>query len=179
VCYAPRPCSARSSFLALFIAVAALLTIAPRLGIAYPISLVIGGLLLGLVPHIPRVEVDPDLRGLRANLGIIGSLAIGLIIATAVAAAFVPRALIPGPHGSVALALGAIVALCRRLLRRPAPESGRWSPRAGRSPPEGCESWRRSDRDTGRKIAGRGANAFDISLCHNTGAVIAASVHVR
>src|SRR5262249_57367005 len=47
--------------LALLIAVAALVTIARRLGIAYPIFLVIGGLLLGLVPGTPRVEVDPDL----------------------------------------------------------------------------------------------------------------------
>jgi monovalent cation/hydrogen antiporter len=115
--------------LALLIAVAALVTIARRLGIAYPIFLVIGGLLLGLVPHTPRIEIDPDViflvvlppllyiaafftpvRSLRANLGIIGSLAIGLVIATAFAAAGVARALIPGLTWPVALALGAIVA---------------------------------------------------------------------
>jgi len=81
--------------LGLLIAVAALVTIARRLGIAYPIFLVIGGLLLGLVPGVPRIEIDPDLiflvvlppllyiaafftpvTSLRANLGIIGSLAI-------------------------------------------------------------------------------------------------------
>src|SRR6266508_2513789 len=92
--------------LALLIAVAALVTIARRLGIAYPIFLVIGGLLLGLVPGTPRVEIDPDLiflfvlppllytaafftplRSLRANLGAIGSLAVGLVVATAFAAA--------------------------------------------------------------------------------------------
>ena len=47
--------------LALLIAVAALVTIARRLGIAYPIFLVIGGLLLGLVPGLPRPHVEPDL----------------------------------------------------------------------------------------------------------------------
>jgi monovalent cation/hydrogen antiporter len=47
--------------LALLIAVAALVTIARRLGIAYPIFLVIGGLALGLVPGTPRVDIDPDL----------------------------------------------------------------------------------------------------------------------
>src|SRR5207249_240845 len=66
------------------------------------IFLVIGGLLLGLVPGTPRVEIDPDLiflfvlppllytaafftplRSLRANLGAIGSLAVGLVVATA------------------------------------------------------------------------------------------------
>jgi CPA1 family monovalent cation:H+ antiporter len=115
--------------LALLIAVAALVTIARRLGIAYPIFLVIGGLLLGLVPGIPRVEFDPELlllfvlppllyiaafftplRSLRANLGAIGSLAVGLVVASAFAAAAVAHALIPGIPWAVALALGAIVA---------------------------------------------------------------------
>src|SRR5258705_1518316 len=98
--------------LALLIAVAALVTIARRLGIAYPIFLVIGGLALGLVPGTPRVGIDPDLiflvvlppllyipsfytplRSLRANLGSIGSLAIGLVVAGALAA----RAAAPSP----------------------------------------------------------------------------------
>src|SRR6266550_3004855 len=115
--------------LTLLIAVAALVTIARRLGIAYPIFLVIGGLLLGLVPGTPRVEIDPDLvflfvlppllyiaafftplRSLRANLGTIASLAVGLVIVTAFAAAAVAHALIPGIPWTVALALGAIVA---------------------------------------------------------------------
>src|SRR5262249_9012767 len=43
--------------LGLLIAVAALVTIARRLGIAYPVFLVIGGLVLGLVPGVPHVEV--------------------------------------------------------------------------------------------------------------------------
>lgn len=115
--------------LALLIAVAALVTIARRLGIAYPIFLVIGGLLLGLVPGLPRVQIDPDLifllvlppllyaaafftplRSLRANLGPIASLAVGLVVASAFAAAAVAHALIPGVPWAVALALGAIVA---------------------------------------------------------------------
>jgi Na+/H+ antiporter len=115
--------------LTLLIGVAVLVTIARRLGIAYPIFLVIGGLLLGLVPGTPRVEIDPDLvflfvlppllyiaafftplRSLRANLGTIASLAVGLVIATAFAAAAVAHALIPGIPWTVALALGAIVA---------------------------------------------------------------------
>ncbi len=115
--------------LALLIAVATLVTIARRLGIAYPILLVIGGLLLGLMPSLPRIRIDPDLifllvlppllyvaafftplRRLHANLGTIGSLAIGLVIATAFAAAAVAHALMPGLPWAVALALGAIVA---------------------------------------------------------------------
>jgi Na+/H+ antiporter len=115
--------------LALLIAVAALVTIARRLGIAYPIFLVIGGLALGLVPGTPHVEVDPDLiflfilppllyiaafytplRSLRANLGTIGSLAVGLVVVTAFAVAAVVHTLLPGIPWSVAIALGAIVA---------------------------------------------------------------------
>jgi Na+/H+ antiporter len=115
--------------LALLIAVAALVTIARRLGIAYPIFLVIGGLALGLVPGTPRVEVDPDLiflfilppllyiaafftplRSLRANLGTIGSLAVGLVVVSALAVAVTIHALIPGVPWAAAIALGAIVA---------------------------------------------------------------------
>ena len=94
--------------LALLIAVAALVTIARGIGIAYPIFLVIGGLVLGLVPGIPRIEIEPNLiflivlppllyiaayftpvRNLRANLGTITSLAVGLVFATALAVAVV------------------------------------------------------------------------------------------
>src|SRR5207244_5262470 len=114
--------------LALLIAVATLVTIARRLGIAYPILLVIGGLLLGLVPGVPRIRIDPDLifllvlppllyvaafftplRRLHATLGTIGSLAIGLVIATAFAAAAVAHALMPGLPWAVPLARGAAV----------------------------------------------------------------------
>jgi CPA1 family monovalent cation:H+ antiporter len=115
--------------LGLLIAVAALVTLARRLRIAYPIFLVIGGLLLGLVPGVPRVPIDPDLiflvvlppllyiaafftpiRSLRADLGVIASLAVGLVIVSACAVAVVARALIPGLPWAAALALGAVVA---------------------------------------------------------------------
>src|SRR5438552_16750824 len=115
--------------LALLIAVAALVTIARKVGIAYPIFLVIGGLLLGLVPGVPRIEFEPDLiflivlppllyiaafytplRSLHANLGTISALAVGLVLVTAVAVAALARALLPGLPWSVAIALGAIVA---------------------------------------------------------------------
>src|SRR5262245_16835262 len=115
--------------LALLIAVAALVTVARQLGIAYPILLVIGGIVLGLVPGTPRVEVSPGLiflfvlppllygasfftplRSLQTNLPAIGSLAVGLVIASAFAVAAVVHALIPGVSWAVAIALGAIVA---------------------------------------------------------------------
>jgi CPA1 family monovalent cation:H+ antiporter len=115
--------------LGLLIAVAALVTVARRLGIAYPIFLVIGGFVLGLVPGVPRIHVDPDViflivlppllyiagyftpvRSLRENLGTISSLAVGLVIVSACAVATVAHALVPGMPWSAAFALGAIVA---------------------------------------------------------------------
>src|SRR5213595_377267 len=104
--------------LALLIAVAALVTIARHLGIAYPIFLVIGGLGLGLVPRIPRVEIDPNViflivlppllyiaayftpvRNLRANLGTISSLAVALVFATALTVAMVAACSFPAFPG--------------------------------------------------------------------------------
>jgi CPA1 family monovalent cation:H+ antiporter len=111
----------------LLIAVAVLVTVARRVGVAYPIFLVLGGLALGLVPRVPHIEVDPDaifvlvlppivyiasvftpLRSLRANIGNVASLAVGLVIASALVAAAVAHALVPGLSWPVALVLGAI-----------------------------------------------------------------------
>src|ERR671913_2547241 len=47
--------------IALLIAVAALAWLASRIGVAYPILLVLGGLGIALVPGLPRVELAPDL----------------------------------------------------------------------------------------------------------------------
>src|SRR5262245_46980292 len=46
--------------LVLLAAVAALATLARKLRVAYPILLVLGGLALGLVPGLPRVQLPPD-----------------------------------------------------------------------------------------------------------------------
>ena len=113
--------------LSLLIAVAVLVTVARRLGVAYPIFLVLGGLALGLVPRVPHIEVAPDvifvlvlppivyiasaftpLRTLRANIANVGSLAVGLVIASALVAAAVAHTLVPGLSCPVALVLGAI-----------------------------------------------------------------------
>lgn len=47
--------------LAVLIAVAALARTARRLGVAYPTSLVVGGLLIGLVSGVPRIRIEPDI----------------------------------------------------------------------------------------------------------------------
>jgi monovalent cation/hydrogen antiporter len=114
--------------LALLIALAALLVLAPVLRTPYPILLVIGGLALGFVPGIPTLELPPDLvlvailppllysaafytslRDLRQNIRVISLLAIGLVTATTVAVAVVAHEAISGVGWGSAFVLGAIV----------------------------------------------------------------------
>ncbi|HEY8777287.1 MAG TPA: Na+/H+ antiporter [Gaiellaceae bacterium] len=114
--------------LALLLAVAALLALAPALRIPYPILLVLGGLALGFVPGIPTVQLPPDLvliailppllysaafftslRELRANVRPIGLLAIGLVLTTMVAVAAVAHTLVDDMSWTAAFVLGAVV----------------------------------------------------------------------
>src|SRR5438874_11228587 len=109
--------------------VAALAVLARRLGIPYPILLVVGGLALGLVPGLPGVELEPDVafvlflpplvynaafftsvRDVRANLGTVGSLAVGPVLATVVAVAAVAPAAVPGISWAAAFRSAAIAA---------------------------------------------------------------------
>ncbi len=46
---------------ALLVAVAGLNAVASRIGVPYPIVLVIGGLGIGVIPGAPRVELEPEL----------------------------------------------------------------------------------------------------------------------
>ena len=115
-------------FVLLFLATG-LAVLARRIGIPYPILLVLGGLLLGFVPGLPRVELAPDLvfllflppilfgagyftsiRDFKANLRPIGLLAVGLVLVTTAAVAIAAHALVPGLGWAPAFALGAIVA---------------------------------------------------------------------
>ena len=114
--------------LILFLAVAALATLAQRLRIPYPILLTLGGLALSFVPGLPRVTVAPEIvfliflppilyaaawftswRDFKANLRAISLLSFGLVLATTVAVAVVAKALIPGLPWAAAFVLGAIV----------------------------------------------------------------------
>ena len=114
--------------IALLAVVLALATAARRVVIPYPIFLVLGGLVIGLVPNIPIVRLDPDLvflvflppvlysaayftslRDFRANLRPITLLAIGLVLATTAVVAAVARFVMPGLSWPAAIALGAIV----------------------------------------------------------------------
>jgi monovalent cation/hydrogen antiporter len=115
--------------LGLMVAVAALSALATVLGVPYPIVLVVGGLALGTIPGLPDTTLDPDivlvlflppllyssaffvsLRDLKADLRAISMLAVGLVIATMGAVAYVAHALIDGMPWSAAFTLGAIVA---------------------------------------------------------------------
>ncbi len=113
--------------LGLLVAVAALVTIARKFAIPYPILLVLGGLVLGFVPHLPPVTLNPDLvfllflppllywealntplREFRANLRPILLLAIGLVLVTTSIVAVVAHILL-GLDWPVAFVLGAIL----------------------------------------------------------------------
>ena len=113
---------------ALLAAVLVLASAARRILIPYPIFLVLGGLVIGLLPHVPVVRLDPDLvfliflppvlysaayftslRDFRANLRPITLLAVGLVLATTGVVAAVARIVMPGLSWPAAIALGAIV----------------------------------------------------------------------
>jgi monovalent cation/hydrogen antiporter len=113
---------------ALFVSVVVLAAAARAINVPYPIVLVIGGAVLGLMPWLPDVTLDPDLvlvlflppllysgaffanlRELRTNLRPIALLSIGLVIATVLVVAWVAHTLIDGLSWPAAFALGAIV----------------------------------------------------------------------
>jgi monovalent cation/hydrogen antiporter len=119
----------------LLVAATGLAYVARRIGIAYPILLVIGGLAMGgvlyaLAPDLlARVHLEPDLvfllflppilfgsgfstpiRDLKANARAVGLLAIGLVLFTTVLVGLGVSLLIPELKGAPAFTLGAIVA---------------------------------------------------------------------
>jgi CPA1 family monovalent cation:H+ antiporter len=47
--------------LGLLVVAVALGYVARRIGVAYPILLLLGGLVLGYLPGVPSIELDPDL----------------------------------------------------------------------------------------------------------------------
>ena len=114
--------------LALLVVVAVLVTISRRIHVPYPVLLLLGGLVVGLVPGIPRLELDPEIvflvvlppllyvsafltpiRDFRTNLKNISSLAIGLVAVSAGVVAVIAMAFVPGMSWPLAAALGAIV----------------------------------------------------------------------
>jgi Na+/H+ antiporter len=112
---------------ALFVSAAGLNALANWLQVPYPVTLVLGGLGIGLIPGMPNIELDPDLvllvflppllyasafffdlRALRSDARVIALQSIGLTLATAVVVALVAHHVMSLPW-AVSFALGAIV----------------------------------------------------------------------
>ena len=112
----------------LLVAVAGLSVLAERLSVPYPIVLVLGGAVLGFVPGLPDVKLDPEVvlvvflppllyraaiyanfGDMRASLRGLTLVAVGLVLATMCAVAWAAHALIPGMTWEAAFVLGAIV----------------------------------------------------------------------
>src|SRR3954469_8445342 len=102
--------------------------LARRAGLPYPIALVIGGGVLGFVPHLPQLQFDPQYllvivlppilyqaalltswRDFKANLRPISLLAIGLVVVTTLAVGAALKLLVPDIPWAAAFAFGAIV----------------------------------------------------------------------
>jgi CPA1 family monovalent cation:H+ antiporter len=114
-------------FLGVMLAVVVLALVARRLHVPHPIFFVIGGTLLGFVPGLPRVRLNPDLvflvvlppllfpaalftswRDFRANLRPISLLAVGLVLFTTCIVAYLARYFFHLPLAA-GFVLGAII----------------------------------------------------------------------
>ena len=113
---------------ALLFAAIPLVALAKRVNVSYPIVLVVSGLILGFIPGLPHVGMDPDLvlltflppllywgaitaptEAMRANAGRIAFLAFGLVVVTTLVAASIAHAMVPGLPWAVAIVAGAII----------------------------------------------------------------------
>jgi monovalent cation/hydrogen antiporter len=111
----------------LLVAIAALAVLARLVHVPYPVTLVLGGAVIGFLPGVPSVELDPDLvlliflppllygaafftsvRDLRRNAKPIALLSIPLVLVTMAAVALVAHQAI-GLDWGPAFVLGAIV----------------------------------------------------------------------
>ncbi|MGV3623656.1 MAG: Na+/H+ antiporter [Archangium sp.] len=115
--------------IALLLGGALLSMVSRRIGAPYPAIVALAGAGLALMPGTPGLSLAPELaltlfvapvlldaafdsslRDLRANWKTITSLALGAVVLTVAAVAFVARLLVPDMPWAVAIALGAIVA---------------------------------------------------------------------
>lgn len=114
--------------LSLLFVVSLLSMLSNKLGIAYPIFLVIAGLVISLVPDIPNISLDPHIvfviflppllyaaawntswKEFWALKRPIGLLAFGLVFFTSIAIAYLSNAIIPGFTLSLGFLLGGII----------------------------------------------------------------------
>lgn len=102
--------------------------VANRLSVAPPIVFLLGGILLGVIPEMGRVTINPEymlviflppilmeaafftsIRDFRASLRPILYLAVGLVLFTAAATAYAVVGLMPGATLALGFVLGAII----------------------------------------------------------------------
>src|SRR4051794_24551021 len=114
-------------FIFLLFAVVVLAGLGLRSGVPYPVAVVLGGLVIGLIPGLPSPRVDPDLiffvflppllyaaaihvspAELRDNAKPIGLLAIGLVLVTMTAVAAIANLVLNVPWAA-AFVLGAVL----------------------------------------------------------------------
>ena len=117
------------ALLVLLLLVAGLAIVAKRLKIAYPIVMVMGGLFLSLVPHVPHIAFDANIvffgilppllfsaafhtswREFQRNIVSILMLAFGLVGFTVFGVAAKTHWFLPGFDWRLGLVLGAVVA---------------------------------------------------------------------
>jgi Na+/H+ antiporter len=115
-------------YLAILMVIVFLVMLANKIKVAYPILLVLGGLLISFVPGIPRIHIDPELifiiflppllyeaawattwKELWRWRRIIGSFAFLIVFLTAFAVAVVSSKFIPGFTIALGFLLGGIV----------------------------------------------------------------------
>ncbi len=128
-CDDPSNVEILTAVLVVLVVIATLFEIARRAGLPYPSLFVLGGLVLGFVPGLPHITLEPELvllvflppllfsaavatpiRDLRVNVAPLVRLSIGLVVFTMATVAAVAQAAIPGLGWAAAFALGAIVA---------------------------------------------------------------------
>src|SRR3990170_7422865 len=115
-------------YILLVIAILLLVMLAQKLKIAYPIILVLGGLLLSIIPGIPAISIDPELifiiflpphlyeaawytswKALWRWRRVISSFAFLIVIVTSLVVALVSSSIIPGFTLALGFLLGGIV----------------------------------------------------------------------
>lgn len=121
--------SLQLEFLLLLLFVVIFSIIAQRVHVPYPIVLVVAGLVLSFVPHMPAVALDPNVifyvvlplllnwaawhtswLTLRRNAWSISVLAVGLVVFTVLGVAGIAPLLLPGFDWRTGLILGAVIA---------------------------------------------------------------------
>lgn len=115
-------------FLVLIVFIILLIMLAQKIKVAYPIVLVVGGLILGFIPSIPNIEINPELifliflppllyeaawftswKEFWRLRRVIFSFAFLIVIVTSFVVAWVASSYIPGFTMALGFLLGAIV----------------------------------------------------------------------